>query len=174
MSSEIDILHTLAQELSKRIDAIESLGLRFWIPVIVSAGALATSIFAIWQNQRQRKDQALQSIKTNVDVAKAQVETLSMNIASLTAKLSKSEEESKELEIKNQAIASATERLLNAYNDGCDKFFKKQVNKQDFADLFSEDISLYIREFPSKFSEPQTSYSRMIEYHKNHIKKIKV
>lgn len=174
MSSEVEILHSLAQELSKRIDALEALGLRFWVPVVISIGALGTSFLAIRQNFTQRKAQALQAIKTNVDVAKAQVETLSMGIAQLVAKTNRSQEEEKELEIKNQAVNSSIERLLNAYNDGCDKFYKKQVDRQDFADLFSVDIALYIKKFPNKFSEPLTSYSRMIEYHRNHIKKVRV
>ncbi|QEN95337.1 hypothetical protein F0H33_00245 [Xanthomonas translucens pv. undulosa] len=63
------------------------------------------------------------------------------------------------------------ERLLNAYNDGCQKFYQNQVIAQDFIDLYHQEIADYIREFKEKFSGPLTRFDAMLNYynekHKN-------
>ena len=167
-------------ELTKRVDCIQNqtdkineLGLSFWVPVFISIIAVLISIWAIYSNKEQSKKNSLDKIKSNIDLAKAQLETLTMEIASLKAKTNKTNTEEKELEIKLQIINSVIERLLNNYENGCDKFFKKQVKKQDFVDSYHNDVALYITQFPDKFTEPLTQYKNMLKYYNKYYKNIK-
>ncbi|MCL6714178.1 hypothetical protein M8R20_45135 [Pseudomonas sp. R2.Fl] len=166
----------LIRGLSLRISELEGGSYKFWVPVIISILALGLSALSIVKaksmSEKNMRQVALQGIKSGVDSAKAQIEALSIQIAPLKAKqspLNKSQLE--EFQIKQQALDSAFERLLNAYNDGCQKFFKRQVDTQDFIDLYHQDIADYIREFESKFLPPLTRFDAMLRYynekHKN-------
>lgn len=163
----------ITEELSNRIDALETLGYEFWTPLGISIIAAGAGFIALVQNKKRAKEGTLQAVKSNIDSAKAQLETLSMELAPLKAKSSLSDEENRELEIKDQILNSVIERLLNAYNDGCDKFFKKQVVKQDFSDMYQNDIRSYIKEFPESFQAPLTEFDSMLKYFKEYLKNIK-
>lgn len=163
----------LIEELSKRIDVIEGVQYKFWITVGVSILAILGSFYVIFQNKKQSKALVLQAIKSNIDLAKSQIESLSMELAPLKAKKSPSADEKQELDIKNQVYESALERLLNAYNDGCDKFYKKQISAQDFTDMYHQDIRTYIESFPDKFREPLTRFDKMLQYYNEYHKNIR-
>lgn len=170
MATDISVVIKLVDELSKRVDAIQGQWYEYWIPVSISLIALGTSILGFFQNRNQSKSNVLQGIKNNVDLAKSQFESKSMEVASLKSKSQLTEDEKKEVEIKNQVIESILERLLNAYNDGCDKFYKKRVVKQDFVDMYDKDIALYIESFPDKFQAPVTRFEKMIDYYNEYHK----
>ncbi|WP_231103666.1 hypothetical protein, partial [Xanthomonas graminis] len=158
-----------------RVAALEGKESQFWIPVLISVVAVATSIFTAYKaklsSTENLKQIALQGIKSNIDAAKAQVESTAMQLALLKAKRSPTKDQKDELAIKQQVFDSMVERLLNAYNDGCQKFYKNQVIAQDFIDLYHQDIADYIREFKEKFSGPLTRFDAMLNYynekHKN-------
>lgn len=170
-------------QISLRVGNLEdSSGYKFWIPVGISTFAAIISLIAMWKSDKAVKDQiaqatiqntqakeaalqsVLQAVKSNIDSAKNQLESLTMEIAPLKANSNLTTDQQKELSIKEQVFNAVLERLLNAYNDGCQKYFKDQVKRQDFIDLYHQDISDYIREFPEKFSPPLTRFDAMYQY----------
>lgn len=167
----------LIEQLSLRISALEAEGYKFWIPVIISVVAIAVSLYTAARtkntSEENMKQVTLQGIKSNVDSAKAQVESISMQIAPLKAKVTLTKEEQGELDIKNQTFDSVVERLLNAYNDGCQKYYKNQVVAQDFVDLYHQDIAEYIRAFEEKFTGPLTRFDAMLKYFNEKHKNVK-
>lgn len=170
---ESEELIKLIDQLSQRVHLLEGLSYRFWIPVVTSIIASVISGFAIFQNIKQSKTNNLQAVKSNIDISKYHLEVASMGIAPLKAKKTLTADEKRELEIKNQVHESTLERLLNGYNSACQRFYKKQVIKQDFIDMYHEDIRTYIEAFPDKFSEPLTRFDMMLKYHKEYHKKPK-
>ena len=94
-----------------------------WIPIVISFFALIFSMFSFNKEQASVKDNMLSNIKENIDNAKTQYETLAMEIASLISKNKKNDEE---FRIKQKICNSAFERVLNAYEDGCDAFYIRQ------------------------------------------------
>lgn len=171
---------SLIKEVSKRVDSLEQqvnnateYGMSFWIPVTISLLAILISFLSYLSNQKQSKKNALSKIKSNIDLAKSQIETLTMELAPLKAKNNRTNEEEQELKIKLQVYDSVIERLLNGYEDGCDKFFKKQIIKQDFIDSYHSDIRSYVEEFPEKFTEPLTRFTNTLDYYNEYHKKVK-
>jgi len=172
-NTNIDLFLKITDELSNRIDNFEDVGYKFWIPLSISIGALMVSSLTVYLNRKQNKSATLQHIKNNVDNAKNQIESVSMEMASVKAKKKPTADEKRELDIKNQILNSAIEKLLNAYNDGCDKYFKKQVDQKDFIDLYHKDIALYVEKFPNKFSKPLTSFDAIVKYYESYHKRTK-
>lgn len=168
------IIVELIHQLSFRVEALEGKEYKFWIPVLISLAAVGVSLFTAHKarisSTENRKQVVLQGIKSNIDAAKAQVESTSMQLAPLKAKESPTKGEKDELMIKEQVYDSVVERLLNAYNDGCQKFFKQQVVAQDFIDLYHQDIADYIRDFQEKFSSPLTRFDAMLRYYNERYK----
>lgn len=174
----------LINQISLRVTALEGKEYKFWLPVGISILAVIASLYtahkakiASAENLRQAalnsaenlKQVTLQAVKSNIDTAKAQVESTAMQLAPLKAKASLTKDQKEELTIKEQIFDSVIERLLNAYNDACQKFYKSQVPSQDFVDLYHQDIADYIREFPDKFSGPLTRFDAMLQYfHEKH------
>lgn len=168
----------LIDEVSKRIDILEKeisndLGPSFWIPILISAFAVGLSLFSYFSNKKQTKKNALSKIKSNIDIAKSQIETLTMEFAPLKAKKNKTADEKREFGLKRQVLDTVIERLLNGYEDGCDKYYKNQLLKQDFVDTYHQDISAYIIAFPDKFSEPLTRFTNMLKYYNEYHKNVK-
>jgi hypothetical protein len=163
----------LVLELSKRIDALEGVGYKFWVPIVVSIVAVLVSAFSIHMNRNQSKISGLQAIKGNINLAKAQIETLSMELAPLKAKKNQTADEKRELELKLQVYDSAIERLLNGYNDGCDRFFKGQDHKKHYMDIYHQDIRDYVEKIPDKFQGPLTRFDHMLKYYNDKHKQAK-
>jgi 2-methylisocitrate lyase-like PEP mutase family enzyme len=160
-------------QLSKRVDALSTFGPKAWIPIGISGFALFISIYSAWQNRNQNKETRLHGIKANIDTCKAAIESISMQLAPLRAKVKKTADEERELDIKSQVFEAAIERMLNAYESGCDSFFKGEVNKQHFINMFNTDISQHVSNFQEKFTPPLTSFDNMAKYHAAYIKKPK-
>ena len=170
------VILEMIRGLSLRVGELEGASYKFWLPVIISIVAIVVSALSIAKaksmSEKNMRQVALQGIKAGVDSAKSQIEVLSMQIAPLKAKQSSlGKNQKEEFQIQQQALDSAVERLLNAYNDGCQKFYKHQVDTQDFIDLYHQDIADFIRAFEDKFSGPLTRFDAMLRYynekHKN-------
>jgi len=96
-----------------------------------------------------------------------------MQLAPLKAKKNATADEKRELEIKQQVLEAAIERMLNAYESGCDSFFKGEVNKQHFINMFNTDLAQHIDNFEEKFTGTFTSFESMVKYCKQYIKRPK-
>jgi len=178
-------------ELTKRLDSIEILINKPLdynydkIAVIISLFSLAVSIWAILSASRSSDksdnitvtnnlETLLNTIKNNIDESKKHYESLSMEMAELKAKNQKTPEENSELILKQQILDSAFEKVLNAYEDGCEKFYNNKISKKDFSGKYHLDINDYITNFPNKFREPETRYTYMLKYYKEYFKNPKV
>lgn len=157
--------------INKIISHLNKTNIVTWLPIIIAFFALLISAISLLKSSVSTKDNLLQNIKMNIDTAKMQYENLSMESASLAAKKNKSADENRELELKRKILESALEKVLNAYEDGCSKYFKNKVNKKDFEEKYNMDIINYIKEFPGYFKEPETHYNSMLNYNKQHYKK---
>jgi len=156
----------------RRIENLEKTTFLSILSIIVSVFAVIVGILSYLKNSSVTKDNALTNIKSNIDTAKSHYENLSMETAKLKVKIDKTEQEERELELKRTICDSAFEKVLNAYEDGCDRFFKNKVDKKDFREKYHTDIVKYVEEFPKEFSEPLTSYNRILAYYKRNHKMI--
>lgn len=169
MNSTFDTtgIFTTIDQLSKRVDALEKSNID-WIALYVGVGSLVVSIIAIIvtiilnkinnnKSNITRKEGNLYTIKSNIDAAKLNYQSITMQIASSS--------DSPELqEMKKDQIDAAQELVFNAYEDACDAFYKNKIIKQDFIDKYDGDIRKYIEAFPNKFSGPIIVYKQMLKY----------
>ncbi|GEM_PF-1982774 len=165
-----EITVSLINNLLSRIDSLEKFSFTTWVTIGISFIALILSIISLRKNNSLAKDNALENIKRNIDAAKTQYETLAMEIASLQAKTNPTNDEKKELEIKNAILESALEKVLNAYDNGCSLFYKGKINKKDFKEKYQLDIQNYVKKFPEKYNEPLTTYGDVVRFYKEEIK----
>lgn len=181
MSDQILMLIT---QLSNRVDKLDeaikasaNLDFKFWFPFIISCLAIIVSIgLAIYTKKASEKTQRenqkqmnLQAIKTSIAIAKNEVQSITITLSPLKAKEKNQTldaDQREELILKKAVFEATVEQLLNAYEDGCDKFYKNQINKQDFMDAFHMDIARYVQEFSESFQAPLTSYHQTLKYYK--------
>lgn len=172
MIEKISSLDDITVELINSMIAYLNQGvLVTWLPILIAFFALVVSIISLLCGNASRKDVALQNIKMNIDNAKSQYENVSMELTSLGAKKNRNADEDRELELKKKIADSAFEKVLNAYEDGCSKYFRKKVNQKEFENKYNMDIINYIQKFTDYFKEPETHYNSMLEYHKKNFKK---
>ena len=161
----------LIKQLGGRIDSLEKSNID-WFALIISIVSIIVSIIISNKNNQKtdqiRKETNLNTIKSNIDSANLNFQNISLQIETIanSAEIQK---------IKGEQINAAQELVLNAYEDGCDAFYKGKINKQDFIDKYDIDIGVYIENFPDKFTGPIIMYTQMMryfnEYHRN--KKVK-
>lgn len=147
-----------------------------WVAVGVSSIALIISIWSVINSRNSSRGAEMQFIKQNFDTAKSKVEDLMVPLAKLKAKADAgtlSPEEDNERDNLLKIITAAEERVLNALEDGCDKYFKKQVCRQDFSDRYNEDIGRYVRNYPTKFTG-LTSYQNLRKYYEQRHQRPKI
>lgn len=149
--------------LSARLDALEGESDQYWLTLAFSLIATLISGASLLVSYRNGRISALESIKNTVNAARAQLETLGMELAPLKAYRRPTKEQRKELEIKSQVYDAALERLFNAYEDGCDHYFKNTISRRDFRDLYDADIHAYVQAFPEQFRQPDR-YGRIRKY----------
>jgi len=152
-----------------RIGNLEKISFLSILSIIVSLFAVIVSILSYLKNNSVTKDNTLTNIKFNIDTSKSHYENLCMETAELQSKNNRTEQEEKELELKKIICDSAFEKVLNAYEDGCNRYFKNKVNRNDFREKYHPDIVKFVEEFSEMFSEPLTSYNSILDYYrKNH------
>jgi len=152
-------------DLLNRMQALENAQNIEWITITISLVALTLSTLSFKKEQASVKDNMLSNIKVNIDNAKTQYETHAMEIASL---ISKNEKNDEEFRIKQKICNSAFERVLNAYEDGCDAFYFSRVNKKHFMVKYHRDIIGYVEDFPDKFNGTLTHYGSILRYYKEY------
>jgi Zn-dependent M32 family carboxypeptidase len=160
----------IINDIIRRIGNLEKTTVLSILSIIISLIAGAVSILSYLKNNSVTKDNALTNVKLNIDTSKSHYENLCMETANLHAKKSRTADEERELELRKTICDSAFEKVLNAYEDGCDRFFKNKVNKRDFKEKYHPDIVKYVEEFPEMFSEPLTAYNEILDYYKKNHK----
>jgi hypothetical protein len=136
------------------------------IATVISVLAFAHSIWTRYSANKFNKATILQSVKITIDNAKTQLESLSVQLVPINAKKNLTTEEQRQKESYKKIYESAIEKVLNAYEDGCQKYYANLILKEEFKRSYFSDIRKYIEEFPNKFSEPITRYTYMLKLYK--------
>jgi ABC-type phosphate/phosphonate transport system ATPase subunit len=134
--------------------------------IIVSAIISSISLIVIISSKNQGKASLLHQVRNSIDGAKTHVEQLKFEIAPLKSKTSRTPDE-ENCFIEYQLIEkSSVEKLLNTYEDGCQKYFAGTILKRQFEKTYKNDIRRYVEAFSDKFSEPLTEYIHMVKLYK--------
>lgn len=158
-------------QLTNNMSKFESLYLEITIAIgVVSFIALIISIFTYFATSKANKAALLHQVKISIDDAKTQLENMTLKLAELQSKKSLTADEKRKLTIQESVYDSALEKLLNAYENGCQKYKSNLILKDEFKRSYHSDIRKYIEAFEDKFSGPLTEYSHMLylynEWHK--------
>lgn len=161
---------TVAQ-LANNMSEFESLYLTLTVAIgVVSLIALIVSVFTYFSTSKANKAALLHQVKISIDDAKTQLENMTLELAELQSKKSLTADEKRKLSIQESVYESALEKLLNAYEDGCQKYKSNLILKTEFKRSYHSDIRKYIEAFEEKFSGPLTEYAHMLhlynEWHK--------
>jgi cell division protein FtsL len=161
-------------DIIRRISNLEKMTVVSLVSICVSIVAVIVSVLSFLKNNSITKDNALTNIKSNIDNAKSHYENLCMETSALQSKQNLSTDKQRELELKMSICNSAFEKVLNAYDDGCVRFFNNKVNKKDFKEKYHQDVVKYVEEFPEHFEEPLTHYGSVLRYYKKNHKMQKI
>jgi len=142
------------------------------ISLVFSLIAIVISCAAYFANKRSSKAALLHQVKNSVDSAKTQVENVGIKLAHLSAKSGLTQDEGQELTNLKIIFDSSVEKVLNAYEDGCQKYEADLILRDEFKKSYFEDIREYVAKFPEKFSPPLTRYTYITKlytlWHKPH------
>ena len=136
------------------------------LSIVISMVALVISGIALYWGNRFSKATVLQQIKQSIDNAKTHVEAVSLAISPIISKEQPTNDEKRQKEDLQRIYDSAFEKVLNAYEDGCQKYYAHLVLKQEFRRSYFSDLRDYVEEFPDKFSEPITRYTYILKLYK--------
>lgn len=168
---DANAIENAISEMTKRISNLESFQWNDYVATGLSVIAVAFSIAGFWVSSRNSKRGNLLAIKTGIDAAKQQMESLGVELAPLKAKRTTTADEKRELAIKEKAVEAALERLLGCYEYGCGQYYKNLVIAFDFEEMYHSDLVKYVEAFPDKFTEPLTGYKYMNKYYKSKHKR---
>ena len=159
------------QELEKSVQSLSSDMSFFETWYLIATILIAIiSLFALFENRKSSKASLLHQVKNSIDDAKTQIENLTLQFSELKSKKKLTADEERQKEIQNTIYNSAIEKLLNAYEDGCQKYFANDIVKEEFKKSYHSDIREYVENFSEKFREPLTKYNFMLRVHKEWYK----
>ncbi len=128
--------------------------------------ALVISVITYFSTVKSNKAALLHQVKNSIDDAKTHLANLTLELSTLQSKSKLTADERRQLSIQISVYESALEKLLNAYEDGCQKYISKLILKAEFKKSYYGDIRRYIEEFTEKFTGPVTEYTHMISLYK--------
>lgn len=120
------------------------------------------SFFALYESKNSSKASLLHQVKNSINDAKTQIENLTLELSELRSKKKLTADEQRQKDIQEKIFESAIEKLLNVYDDACQKYFANSIPKNEFKKSYFNDIRKYIESFPEKFQEPLTEYNFML------------
>ncbi len=134
---------------------------------VLSLIAIVISIIALSNNSKKNKNDTLLILKGYINDARS-------NLSSVSLEIDKSTTANNPTEIQSAAFEEAQERLLNAYNTVCERFFKKEVDPKDFSDNFADDITTFVQNssFATKyFNGLYSRFYYIKKYYTNYIER---
>lgn len=147
--------------------------LTLWISgaaAVVAALSLIISILGYFLNRRSNKAALLHQVKTSIDDAKTLMENRTVEMAPLTSKKKRTADEERQLETLKSVFESSLEKVINAYEDGCQKYCANLVLRTEFKKSYFGDIRDYVERFKDEFTGPVTRYTYILrlyrEWHK--------
>jgi len=137
---------------------------------LVATISMVVSAISHFSNKRSTRAGLLHQVKTSIDDAKTQLENRTERIAPLKAKRQRTEDEEREYQTLLGVYESSLEKVINAYEDGCQKYYSNLILKDEFKKSYFGDIRNYVESFEDKFTGPVTPYTYMLkaynEWHK--------
>ncbi len=140
--------------------------LTLWISGIAAGIAtlsLIISIFGYFLNRRSNKAALLHQVKMSIDDAKTQLENRTVEISPLSSKKKRTADEDRQLTTLQTVYESSLEKVINAYEDGCQKYFAGLILKDEFKRSYFGDIRDYVEKFQDKFTGPVTRYTYVLK-----------
>ena len=130
--------------------------------VIISFMSLIISLASYIWTKRASKAALLNDVKRSIDDAKTQMEHITLKLAPLEANENKTDNETREFDIQKTVHESSLEKVLNAYEYGCQKYCANLILKDEFKKTYFLDIREYVQAFEDKFTGPLTRYTYII------------
>ena len=138
--------------------------------LLVAVTAIILSAISYFSNKRSNRATLLHQVKNSIDDAKNQVENRTVEMAELGSKETRSEDEERQYQTLVAVHESSFEKVLNAYEDGCQKYYAKLIIRKEFRKSYFGDIRDYVEHFEDKFIGPATRYLYILkaydEWHK--------
>lgn len=135
----------------------------------LAALAILVSTLSYFFNKRSNKATLLHQVKLSIDDAKTQLENRTEKIAPLKSKKKRSADGEREYQTLLGVYESSLEKVINAYEDGCQKYYANLIIKEEFKKSYFGDIRDYVENFEDKFTGPVTRYTYILEaYNKWH------
>ena len=136
----------------------------------IAALSLLISILGYFLNRRSNKAALLHQVKTSIDDAKTLMENRTVEMAPLSSKKKRTADEERQLDTLKSVYESSLEKVINAYEDGCQKYCANLILKKEFKKSYFGDIRDYVEQFEDKFTGPVTRYTYILrlyrEWHK--------
>lgn len=132
------------------------------IPIVISGISLFITIIMTLNIQKENQ---LNNIKNNIDIAKNRIIETSSKFSKFTNDRNRRKYKN-EIDFLKSIIAGQTEILFNCYEDACYKFDKKQINRNDFLEKYKKDIITEVEKNPDIFENPLCTYDRILNFYK--------
>ena len=143
--------------LTRRVDNIEDLDSKFWIPTAIAIFAIGVSVYQFF---RQTKNATFSQVEQNIDSARLFLTEKALELTNNNSTNLK-------------ALDACEEHLFNKLDDGCRKFFKYKLNRKEFKYKYNDVIADYIEKYPDKFASQINKYEYMVMFYKKMHKTIK-
>lgn len=141
-----------------------------WSAAFIATLSMILSVISYFSNKRSNKATLLHQVKTSIDDAKTQLENRTEKIAPLQAKKKRTADEDREYQTLLGVYESSLEKVINAYEDGCQKYYASLIIKKEFKKSYFGDIRDYVENFEDKFAGPVIRYTYILkaynEWHK--------
>lgn len=150
---KLNNLNLALYNLTKRVDQIDSLDYKFWIPTVIAVISILSSAFLLFvQNRRSM----FATIEQNIDKARL---TLNEKAITLTS--------SNNINTNMQKLIIDTylEHLLNKYDGACEKFNKHKICRREFKQKYHNSIVQIVEQYKSEFGAA-TAYNNILLYYK--------
>jgi len=128
--------------------------------------SLVVSILVFVFNRKHNKSILSLQIKTSIDAAKSEISSLALQIIPLRSKSKPIAEEKRQLDELQKLNDAAFEKLLNCYEDACQRYLNKQLDSNEFRKRYFHDVREYIDQFPDQFTEPATRFYSMLQVYR--------
>jgi len=137
----------------------------------IAIASIFVSVKSYLSNKRSNKATLLHQVKISIDDAKTQLENRTEKIAPLQSKKNRTADEEREYQTLLSVYESSLEKVINAYEDGCQKYYSNLIIKEEFKKSYFGDVRDYVENFEGKFTGPVTRYSYILkayaEWHKH-------
>lgn len=153
----IETINITLKNITDRVDNIENLDYKFWIPTLI---ALISVLYSIYQVCFQNKRELFFNIEDKIDKARLELTTQTIELLDCN----------KSNDVKKKILNVYLENLLNKYDDGCRKCNQNKISKKEFKHKYHKSIVKLVEENLDKFPST-TSYINMLNYfNKEHNK----